>query len=55
MDGLSARRAREAGIDVRAALAGNDSYTALEAMDDLVVTGATGTNVADLRVVLVAG
>ena len=55
VDGLSARRAREGGVDVRAALARNDSHAALEAMDDLIVTGATGTNVADLRVVLVAG
>ncbi len=55
VDGLSAARAREGGIDVRVSLARNDSHTALQAMGDLVVTGITGTNVADLRVVLAAG
>lgn len=39
-----------AGIDPQAALARNDSYTALAAAGDLLMTGATGTNVADLQV-----
>lgn len=55
VDGLSRARAREGGVDVAAALARNDSHTALRALGDLVVTGPTGTNVADLRVLLAAG
>ena len=39
-----------AGIDPQAALARNDSYTALAAAGDLLMTGPTGTNVADLQV-----
>ncbi|SIQ31841.1 hydroxypyruvate reductase [Paracoccus thiocyanatus] len=41
---------RAGGIDPAAALARNDSTPALAAGDALVVTGATGTNVADLAV-----
>jgi hydroxypyruvate reductase len=37
----------------RAALAANDAYPYLEARDALVVTGPTGTNVNDLRVLVV--
>ncbi|MFI3185725.1 MAG: glycerate kinase [Methylococcaceae bacterium] len=34
-------------------LENNDSYTALTASDDLLMTGATGTNVADLQILLI--
>ena len=40
------------GIDIERVLADNDSYTALSAVDSLVVTGPTGTNVNDLALVL---
>lgn len=43
---------RRAGIDPQAALNRNDSYTALNAADALAITGATGTNVADLQILL---
>jgi hydroxypyruvate reductase len=39
----------------RAALDDNDAYPYLDARDALVFTGRTGTNVNDLRVVVVAG
>jgi hydroxypyruvate reductase len=42
----------QAGINPRERLNNNDSYTALKMSDGLVVTGATGTNVADLQVLL---
>lgn len=45
-------RMRAAGIDPDDALARNDSTPALAAADGLVITGATGTNVADLAVFL---
>ena len=47
-------RARAAGLDPRAMLAGHDSYTLFAALGDLVRTGPTLTNVNDLRCVLVA-
>jgi hydroxypyruvate reductase len=42
----------DAGQDPEALLANNDSYAALEAADALVMTGGTGTNVADVQVFL---
>jgi hydroxypyruvate reductase len=48
-------RARDAGLDVAAMLAANDCYTLFAALDDLVVTGPTLTNVNDFRAVLVNG
>ena len=44
---------RAAGIDVFLTLADNDAYHALQAVDGLVITGATGTNVNDVAVALV--
>lgn len=53
VDGGTVARMQGRGIDAREALAQNDSYRALAAAGDLVVTGPTGTNVADLCLVLV--
>lgn len=47
-------RARAAGLDPRAVLGRHDSYSLFQALDDLLVTGPTLTNVNDLRAVLVA-
>jgi len=47
-DSLSAERAAECGLDLRAAAVEHDSYAALQRLGDLVITGPTGTNVADL-------
>ena len=47
-------RARAAGLDARALLAGHDSYTLFEALGDLVRTGPTLTNVNDIRAILIA-
>ncbi len=55
VDGGTAARMREAGVDPVAALEKNDAHAALEAGGALLVTGPTGTNVNDLRVVLVSG
>ncbi len=38
------------GGDIGMYLANNDSYTALEISGDLLITGATGTNVADIGI-----
>jgi hydroxypyruvate reductase len=53
VDGFSAIALRQVGIDVAAALHANDANTALGAIDGLLVTGPTGTNVNDLACVLV--
>jgi len=45
-------RMRAAGADPIALLANSDSYAALAASGDLLMTGATGTNVADLQIFL---
>jgi glycerate 2-kinase len=47
-DSLSAARASECGLDLRAAILEHDSYRSLRRLGDLVITGPTGTNVADL-------
>lgn len=52
VDPQSLARMRAAGIDPEAKLQDNDSYNALRASNDLLITGATGTNVADLQVLL---
>ncbi|MCK0167176.1 DUF4147 domain-containing protein [Jannaschia sp. S6380] len=43
-------RIAAAGHDVAAGLARNDSYPMLAAAGDLLITGGTGTNVADLQI-----
>ena len=47
-------RARTRGLDAKKLLAANDAYGFFAALDDLVVTGPTRTNVNDFRVILVA-
>lgn len=47
------KRMREAGIDPVERLINNDSYNALNSSHDLLITGATGTNVADLQILLI--
>jgi len=53
VDGNTLARIRAAGGDPAALLANNDSYHALELAGDLLVTGATGTNVADLQILCI--
>ncbi len=52
VDQDSLTRMKQAGLDPIALLNNNDSYTALQGSQDLLMTGATGTNVADLQVLL---
>ncbi|MGF1467358.1 MAG: MOFRL family protein [Sandaracinaceae bacterium] len=55
VDPGSLGRMRRAGVDPRAALDANDAYRALASSGDLLRTGPTGTNVADLQVLLIGG
>ena len=52
-DQTTIARAEALGLDATAALAANDSTPFFEALDDLIVTGPTGTNVMDVQVVLI--
>jgi glycerate 2-kinase len=52
-DGFSMARLRALGRDPAAMLAGNDAYSAFEALGDLFAPGPTGTNVNDFRAILI--
>ncbi|MER8385493.1 glycerate kinase [Mesorhizobium sp. M1428] len=52
-DGSTVSRMHKAGVDAKAMLAGNNAWTAFNAADDLFVPGPTGTNVNDLRAILI--
>ncbi|MBM3153790.1 MAG: glycerate kinase [Chloroflexi bacterium] len=52
IDGSTTARLEEHGIAAEEVLLNNDSYHALKAVGDLIVTGPTGTNVNDLMLVL---
>jgi hydroxypyruvate reductase len=52
-DGSTVKRADAAGLSARQYLSNNDSYSYFDALGDLIRTGATGTNVMDVRLVLV--
>ncbi|MDA0333778.1 MAG: glycerate kinase [bacterium] len=52
-DGSSVARAACAGLQASEYLLCNDSYRFFAQLDDLVITGPTGTNVMDLRLLLV--
>jgi hydroxypyruvate reductase len=51
-DETTLHRARERGLDAEDFLRRSDSYTFFSHLDDAIMTGATGTNVRDLRLVL---
>jgi hydroxypyruvate reductase len=53
VDGDTAATLRSRGLDIRQILQNNDAYHALEAVDGLIKTGPTGTNVNDVAVVLI--
>ena len=53
VDGQTVLRILETQIEPEVYLDNNDSYHALEASGDLIVTGSTGTNVNDLIVLLI--
>ena len=53
VDGTTVQRARDQGLNARSYLERNDSYPLLKAVDDLLITGPTLTNVMDLRLILI--
>ncbi len=54
VDDLTVREAGERGVDIGAALAAHTSKDALARLADLVLTGPTGTNVNDMKILLKA-
>jgi len=52
VDGTTLERAREKGLDAAAALAKFDAFPFFDALGDAMVTGPTGNNLRDLRVLL---
>jgi glycerate 2-kinase len=52
VDSTSRARAATAGLAADAYLADNNSYAFFDALDDLIRTGPTGTNVGDLQIIL---
>ena len=52
-DGQTVARMRAAGLDPAGYLAGHDAWAAFRAVDQLFVTGPTGTNVNDFRAILI--
>ncbi|MEZ4662845.1 MAG: MOFRL family protein [Caldilineaceae bacterium] len=53
VDGDTVRRGQQNGLRAADALAHHDAYPYLEAVNDLLVTGPTQTNVNDLLIVIV--
>jgi glycerate 2-kinase len=51
-DGETVERARSAGLDPAAAFRESDAYTFFAGLDDAIVTGPTGNNLRDLRILL---
>lgn len=51
-DNTTPERAQRIGLDARTFLENNDAYHFFSALDDLVITGPTNTNVNDLMIVL---
>jgi hydroxypyruvate reductase len=52
-DSSTVARARKQGLDPQAALDRNDSHAVFLALNDLIQTGPTGTNVMDIHLLLV--
>ena len=52
VDGTTVARAKQNGSDAAAALARFDAYPLFDALGDAIMTGPTGNNVRDLRILL---
>ncbi len=51
-DGCTLARAQQAGLEPDAALAGFDAFSFFDQLGDAIVTGPTGNNLRDLRILL---
>jgi len=55
VDGKTIKRAKALGINPEEYLNNNDSYNFFKKIDELFITGATGTNVMDIQIIIVEG
>lgn len=53
VDGSTIEHGKALGLDAAAFLHNNDTYHFLEAVDDLLITGPTFTNVMDIQIILI--
>jgi glycerate 2-kinase len=53
-DGNTLARARSVGLDPAAAFRQSDAYSFFARLDDAIVTGPTGNNLRDLRILMTA-
>jgi glycerate 2-kinase len=53
-DGETLTRAHAVGLDLREAFQRSDAHTFFERLDDAIITGPTGNNLRDLRVLIAA-
>lgn len=54
VDGSTMAQLKDQGISIDDVLADNDAYHSLKAVDGLIITGPTGTNVNDISVLLIS-
>jgi glycerate 2-kinase len=52
VDGTTVERASARGLDPGASLASFNAYPLFESLGDAIVTGSTGNNLRDLRILL---
>lgn len=53
VDGKTIKKASPKGLDPKEFLKNNDSYNFFKQIDELLITGPTGTNVMDIQIVLI--
>ena len=53
VDGQTSAKLKAKGISIAEVLRNNDAYNALKAVDALLMTGPTGTNVNDVAIALI--
>ena len=54
-DGTTVERALKKGLEAKSFLEDNNSYPFFKELDDLIITGPTGTNVNDIMIAIVEG
>lgn len=53
VDGSTVKKSKSRGLEPEKFLENNDSYTLFKAIDSLLITGPTGTNVMDVQIMIV--
>jgi glycerate-2-kinase len=54
VDGETIKKAKAVGLNPEEYLSNNDSYNFFRKIDNLFITGPTGTNVMDIQIVIIA-